>query len=376
MKTLRFRPSTVVSLGLELEFQIIDPHTYDLSARAKDLIRSVVASAYQKKMKIKPEITQGMIEINSSIHHSLQEMYEECLVLHAFLLDQAKDLGISFAGGGTHPFQQWFFSKIFPSKRFKNLSRQYRYLSKRSTVFGQHIHVGCNSGDDAIYLTHALARFVPQFIALSASSPFYQGVDTGYHSSRSNVFNAFPLSGVIPYVANWKEFSAYYYKMRNLGIIESMKDFYWDIRPKPEFGTVELRVCDTPLTIKKAIMITAYVQAVSYYLLQERPVLMSPDLYYLYGYNRFQASRYGYQGDFINPITLKHDSIAADILETHKRIEQYADFLNNKNFITPLIENVEHDRNDAIVLREILKKVKSLPEVVQEQCAIWARDFI
>src|SRR5262249_27038602 len=151
-------------------------------------------------------------------------------------------------------------------------SKKYTYLSKRSTVFGQHIHIGCKSGEDAIYLTHALSRYVPQFIAICASSPFYQGVDTGYASSRSTVFNAFPLSGVMPYLITWNEFSEYYYKMRNYGIIGSMKDFYWDIRPKPEFGTVEIRVCDTPLTIRTAAIITAYIQALSLYLLEEKPI--------------------------------------------------------------------------------------------------------
>ncbi len=250
MRKLPFKKSSVASIGVELEFQLIDPHSYGLISRAKDLIRNIEASPYQ--IRIKPEITQSMIEINSSIHHSPQTMLEEFSELQSYLLEQANELSIAICGGGTHPFQRWSTQKIFPTKRYKKVSNKYRYLSKQATVFGQHIHVGCGNAEDALYITHALARYVPQFIAIMASSPFYQGAYTGFCSSRSTLFNSFPLSGVIPYLINWNEFSDYFYKMRNLGIISSMKDFYWDIRPKPEFGTVEIRVCDTPLTIKKS----------------------------------------------------------------------------------------------------------------------------
>lgn len=369
MKTLSFKNSKNVSIGVELEFQIINPNSNALVSRAKDLIRNIKESVYGPY--IKPEITQSMIEINSSIHHSSNEMYEELLKLQNFLLKQGNEINILFCGGGTHPFQKWSMQKIFPTARYKNLSRKYRYLSKRSTVFGQHIHIGCADKENALYLTHALARYVPQLIAISASSPFYQGVDTGFFSTRSTIFNAFPLSGVIPYLISWDEFSNYYYKMQQFGIINSMKDFYWDIRPKPEYGTVEIRVCDTPLTIKKAIVITAYVQALSLYLLEEKPIKITHDLYYLYNYNRFQASRYGFDGDFINPFTSQHCLILDDIIETISHIERYANQLNNMSYISQMMDDLINKRNDAVVLKNIFKQVSSLPKVVSEQCKLW-----
>ncbi|MES2218141.1 MAG: YbdK family carboxylate-amine ligase, partial [Pseudomonadota bacterium] len=270
MRNLPFKSSQLVSIGVELELQLINPLTYDLFNRAKEVIKTIGTSALEKN--IKPEVTQSMIEINSSIHQSPAELAVEFEKLHTTMLSLAEEFEFKISGGGTHPFQRWSLQKIFPIKRYKNLAHQYRYLSKRSTVFGQHIHIGCRNGDEAIYLTHALARYVPHFLALSASSPFYQGADTGFNSSRSTIFTAFPQSGVIPYLLNWKEFSEYYFKMRHLGIIQSMKDFYWDIRPKPEFGTVEIRVCDTPLTVKKSVLLAAYAQSLAHYLLQERPV--------------------------------------------------------------------------------------------------------
>lgn len=371
MRNLPFKASHLVSLGIELEFQIIDPNTYAMASNAKDLIRAIRTSTLQEK--IKPEITQSMIEINSSVHQSTKNLYNDLQQLQQFLLTKANKLGIKIAGGGTHPFQQWKNQKIFPSSRFKNLSRQYRYLSKRSTVFGLHMHIGCTSADDALYLTHVLARYVPQLIALSASSPFYQGVDTGYQSARSNVFSAFPLSGVIPYLTTWHDFSVYFYKMRNLNIIKTMKDFYWDIRPKPEFGTVEIRVCDTPLTIKKAVLIAAYAQTLAHYLLTKKPIQPTQDLYFLYGYNRFQACRYGLEGVFIDPYYFHHVSILDDILKTMDILQDHALLLGNSDLLLQLLQDIKNNYNDAVLLRQIFQRIKTFPAVVREQCLMWEK---
>ncbi len=370
MKMLSFKKSSLVSIGIELELQIIDPMTYDLIAGAKDLIRNVSESRYKKL--IKPEVTQSMIEINSSIHQSPATLYNELIDIRDFLLRQADDIGIKISGGGTHPFQKWTLRKIFPTKRFRNLSWRFRYLSKRSTVFGQHIHIGCKNAEDALYLTHALARYVPQFIALSASSPFYQGIDTGYETSRTTVFNAFPFSGPMPYLVSWEEFSAYFYKLRQADVINSMKDFYWDIRPKPELGTVEIRVCDAPLTIEKSVLITAYIQTLSHYLLTQKTFKLAKDLYYFYGSNRFQAARYGFEGDLIDFETLGHVKISDDILNTITLISMDSKKLKTENYIKKIVKHVEKNKSDSHYLKNIYKKTDSLQKVVQTQCDLWA----
>lgn len=369
MELLPFKRSNALSIGVELEYQIIDPYSYGLVSRAKELIKIIKRGPY--KLRIKPEITQSMIEINSAIHYDPNTLLKDLLDLQEFMLAQTSNVNVSFCGGGTHPFQKWIKQKIFPIARYKRLAKKFRYLSKRATVFGQHIHIGCENAEDALYLTHALARYVPQFIAISASSPFYQGFDTGYCSARSTIFNSFPLSGIIPYISNWHEFSNYFYKMKNFDIITTMKDFYWDIRPKPEFGTVEIRVLDTPLTIKKAVAFAAYVQALSFYLLQEKSSFLIPDLYYLYSYNRFQASRYGFDGKFINPYTSEQKLIREDLIETIKKIEKYIDKLGSANYIADLFTDVVNKSNDANLLKQIFKQVHSLPKVVAEQCNAW-----
>lgn len=374
MKILPFKTSRLATLGAELEFQIINPITFDLISRAPELIEEIKSSRF--KELIKPEVTQSMIEFNSSIHTSAKEMLAELLEMQSLLINLGKKHKVLFSGGGTHPFQKWALQKIYPEKRYKRLYKQYRYLAKRATVFGLHVHVGCPSGEESLYLCHSLGRYVPQFIALSASSPFYQGVDTGYHSARATIFNPLPSSGVVPYLLNWKDFSGYFYKLKRFGIVETMKDFYWDIRPKPEFGTVEIRVCDTPLTLTRAMMIAAYVQTIAYYLLTKKPPIPNKDLYYFYKFNSFQASRYGFDGEFIDIESRTKILIKQDIYDTLNQIEESSQILGNNQFLKMVEEEVQTQKNDSTELRALFHKFGSFPQVVKQQCDIWTNNHV
>ena len=236
----------------------------------------------------------------------------------------ARRLNIAIGGGGTHAFQHWSQQQIFPTERFHYISELYGYLAKQFTVFGQHVHIGVPNGDEALWLLHALSRYVPHFIALSASSPFVQGVDTGFHSARLNSVFAFPLSGRAPFVLSWDGFGEFFKKMTSTGVVQSMKDFYWDIRPKPEFGTIELRVCDTPLNVDKAAVLACYLQSLCRYLREERPFEPSEDDYLVYTYNRFQACRFGLDGEIVDPKTHTRQKIRDDIIRTLARVAEHA----------------------------------------------------
>lgn len=365
----KFQPSKQCSMGIELELQIINPKNGHLMPRAKELIRIIRNRRFSQQ--IKPEITQSMIEINSSVHMHAHDLLKELLKIKKFMNRLADKLNIHFSGGGTHPFQMWKDRKIFPTLRFKNLLRRQGYLAKKFTVFGQHIHVGCSQADDAIYLTHALSRYIPQIIALSASSPDCQGVDTEFDSSRGNIVTAFPTCGHMPFLNNWEEFSDYIKKMCNLKFIGGMKDIYWDIRPKPEFGTVEVRVGDTPLTFEKAMILSAYVQTLAHYLLQERPIQIVPIEPMIYNYNRFQAIRYGFNGDFINPYTSQHISISEDILSTVEILKSHAIHLNNDDFLSEIKVNAISKSNDAKWLREKFSTINSFKKLAFAQSNLW-----
>lgn len=296
-----FAPSQALTLGVELELQLLNTHHYDMTPYAPDML------ALLKNAKVPgsivPEVTASMIEISTGICSDAQDAYEQLAVTRDALVKAADRLNIALAGGGTHPFQQWHQQRIYDKPRFKELTALYGYLTKQFTIFGQHVHVGCPSADDALMMLHRLSRYIPHFIALSASSPFVQGQDTAFDSARLNSVFAFPLSGRAPFALHWEDFERYFVKMAATGVIHSMKDFYWDIRPKPEFGTVEVRVFDTPLSIHRAAQLAAYVQALGAWFLSEQPFEPSEDDYLVYTYNRFQACRFGLDGTYVDPAT-------------------------------------------------------------------------
>ncbi|HEV7914698.1 MAG TPA: YbdK family carboxylate-amine ligase, partial [Albitalea sp.] len=319
---------------------------------------------------VKPEITRSMIEIGSSIQREHGPLLAELHDMKRQLTAGARKLNIAIAGGGTHPFQHWSAQQIYPTERFHYISELYGYLAKQFTVFGQHVHIGCENGDTALWLLHALSRYVPHFIALSASSPYVQGVDTGFDSARLNSVFAFPLSGRAPFALGWDEFGHYFDKMTSTGVVESMKDFYWDIRPKPEFGTIELRVCDTPITVDKAAALACYLQCLCRHLREDRPFEPSEDDYLVYTFNRFQACRFGLDGEIVDPKTKQRHKLRDDILRTLARIDEHALDLRALG-ASNLLRDSLFAGNDARALRERHAAGLPLPAVVEWSALQW-----
>ncbi len=366
---LPFKENSELTIGVELELQLVDLQNFNLAMESRDLVRRLSEISYTGE--IKPEITQSMIEINSSIHSSYSSLITELNHLRDILVQEAYQAHIGICGGGAHPFQRWNEQRIYPSERFASLSEQYGYLAKQFTVFGQHIHIACANGDDALYLCHAFARYLPHFIALSAASPFHQGVDTSFDCSRLAIVSAFPLSGTPPWLSTWIDFINHYKKMIRLKIIKSMKDFYWDIRPKPEYGTVEIRISDTPLTVGKAAELAAYAQTLAHYLLEHRDEV-SRDIYLAYFTNRFRAARYGFDAELIDPFHEHHMPIAEDILLTCEILKNHAAELGNSEALTLIRNAVNKRENGANWLRKCYSEINSLNDVVRMQIDLWA----
>src|SRR5690348_14855082 len=361
---LTFKSSSALTFGVELELMLVNTRDFNLAPDADDLLRRITRDAPQGELK--PELTQSMIEINTSVHERYPALLAALCSTRDVLAGHARKMNVALAGGGTHPFQKWSDRKIYPSERFLSVSEKYGFLAKQFTVFGQHVHIGCASADDAIYLTHALIRYVPHFIALAASSPFYQGVDTAFDSSRLSVVNAFPLSGTMPLVRSWSEFNRYYDRMHDLGIIRSMKDFYWDIRPKPEYGTVEIRVCDTPLTVDHAAQIAAFAQALARWLWEERPIDVDADIYLTHSYNRFQACRHGIAATLIDAPTGRARPLADDLPDTLEALAPHAQMLESEPALTALAASIERG-NHAAWLRRAFAETGTLTDVVRRQ---------
>lgn len=363
-QSLEFTRSEALTLGVELELQLIDARDANLTRGASDLLRIVAKK--RPDLDVKLEITESMIEVATHVQRDFAGVHGELRTLRDTLCDAADRLGIGVCGGGTHAFQHWAERRIADRPRFQHVAGLYGYLAKQFTVFGQHVHVGCPDGDAAMRLLHGLSRYVPQFIALAASSPYQQGSDTAFDCSRMNTVSSFPLSGRAPFVQTWDGFLEYFDRMKDLGIVESMKDFYWDIRPKPEYGTVEVRVFDTPLTIRRAAALAIYTQAIARMLLEAPPFVLNEDIYLVYGVNRFQACRFGLDGQIIDAATRETRSIADDVRLTIKQLRERTDASSAHEAFDEIMRCLEHG-NHARWLRERFGETRSLEGMVFAQ---------
>ncbi|MEZ6967079.1 YbdK family carboxylate-amine ligase [Aeromonas enteropelogenes] len=344
-----FKSSQALTLGVELELQLVSFSDFDLAAASPDMLELLGRDIFPGF--VVPEVTESMLEVMTDVHAEYTTLLSQLIKISTALVQAGDRLNIGVCGGGTHPFQLWPERRIFNKTRFKEVSLLYGYLTKQFTIFGQHVHVGCIDANEALFLLHALSRYVPHFIALSASSPFVQGYDTWFNSARLNSVFAFPLSGRAPFYLCWEEFvHKFFSKMENTGIVTSMKDFYWDIRPKPEYGTIELRVCDTPLSVTRAAAIAGYLQTLCKYLLERSEPDPVEDDYLVYNYNRFQACRFGMEGILVHPKSHEKMSLHDDILATVARIQPHADALHCSAALEHVLQIVR-EGNDAHYLR-------------------------
>jgi carboxylate-amine ligase len=357
-----FALSESLTMGVELELQLVSLSDFDLVPASPDMLDLLARAPFPGN--VTPEITQSMIDINSSVHAGHAGLVAQLREIRDTLLAAGDRLNVGVCGGGTHAFQQWSDRRIFAKPRFREVSQLYGYLAKQFTVFGQHVHIGCRSGDEAMYLLHALNRYVPHFIALSGSSPFLQGADTSFQSARLNSVFAFPLSGRAPFLLRWDAFAEEYFeKMAGTGIVKSMKDFYWDLRPKPEYGTIELRVCDTPLSVERAAALACYLQALCRYLLEGNEPAPREDDYLVYNYNRFQACRFGLDGTLVHPQRHEPVVLRDDILATLRRLEPHYAALGSEAALAQLRRDIALG-SDADYLRQAFREGGSREAVV------------
>ena len=365
---LEFHPSALLTMGVELELQLVERRTGDLTRAASDLIALVTRKPFPGD--VKPEITESMLEVSTSVHSAYAPLRSQLLAMRDALVVGADRLDIEVCGGGAHPFQRWYDRQIYDRPRFRHVAGLYGYLAKQFTVFGQHVHIGCENGTQAMRLLHRLSAYIPQFIALAASSPYHQGVDTSFDCSRLNSINAFPLSGRAPFLTDWPAFERFFGKLRRLGVVESMKDFYWDIRPKPEFGTIEVRVFDTPLTVERAAALAGYMQAICA-MLMERDDEITEEIYLAYNYNRFQACRFGLEGQVLDSITGESTPLHIAVLQTIDACRAHARELDATDALDEIERLIRTEGNDARWQRETMQSRRSLAELVLESAERW-----
>ncbi|MGO4742404.1 YbdK family carboxylate-amine ligase [Serratia quinivorans] len=359
---LAFKRSQRLSIGTEIELQLVDIESYDLTDKADRVVTDL-----DDKKRIKHELTKSMVELNSSVHSDIDPLHDELRELTTRIRRSAQSFGCDICGGGRHLSNDWRKQVISDAQRYQQLASRFGYLSKLACVFGQHIHIGVNDGDEAMYLCHALTPYFPHFIALSASSPLYQGVDTLFASSRFSAQNSFPNYGCLEQIYSWDQFNDYYERLIAAGVIDSIKDIYWDARPKPELGTVELRICDTPLHISHAALLVGYCRLLAAFLLARRTEI-TPEYYAFTNYNKINAYRSGFAADYVDPATLRRSSLTAHMLTTLAALRADAHDRHTHGLLDKVEHYVRQGVNDSDKIRRMLNNGLPQKQVIARLC--------
>ncbi|WP_394791590.1 YbdK family carboxylate-amine ligase [Rhodoferax sp.] len=298
---MHFQHSKALTFGMELELQIVDDATGLLSPSSGELWTELERLPEIERYAL--EATLSTIEVTSSIHEDSDEMEVESRSLVTTLKNIAEAKGLNLRGGGTHILQFWNEREFTATERAQELQSKYGFLPKRFSTYGMHVHVGVPGKAEAIQVANVLQSITPLFIALAAASPFQQSVDTGFCSARPLEPLVYPYGGPMPKIADWAEFERITDEIFASGLAQSLKDVYWDVRPKPEFGTVEVRVFDTPLRMQKGVSLAAFTRGCAALALSGQLQLSTTAIpYNTERVSRFLACRDGMHARLYNPL--------------------------------------------------------------------------
>lgn len=319
---IKFAKSDAYTLGVEMEFQLIDPVTLDLYPIAP----SIIDKWSGRDDRLKPELLQSMIEVNTGVCRDVHEVRKDLYSTVSQLSEICRELGVELAANGTHSTARHWERKLYPGARYQELVDRNQFIARRLMIFGLHVHVGARDSAHCMRMHNEFIRYLPHLLALSASSPFWEGHDTGLASSRITVFEALPTGGHPCLVSTWEEYQLLIQKLIRSKAIRDLKDIWWDIRPSPLFGTLEIRVCDSTATIMETLALTALIHCLALSFEEKEkenhlPVLL-PD--WLVRENKWRSSRHGLDADLIYDSEGNTRSIREDILMTLECLEPIA----------------------------------------------------
>lgn len=297
---MEFTRSEALTYGLELELQIVNPQTGRLHPGCLDILDKL--GTHRAREQFASEATLATIELNSSIQHHAHEMEAEIRALAGAARDAARSIGLDLRGGGTHLAQFWNERVMAPTDRARVLEQRYGFLPKRFSTYGMHVHVGMPDQESALRVANVLQALTPLFIAVSAASPFLQLSDTGFAGARPLEPMVYPHGGPMPFLRSWQELEDELEGLYASGIAQSLKDVYWDVRPKPEFGTVEVRVFDTPLRVEKAVRLAGLTRELACLALHGQLRLDAPASASAVRVSRFMACRDGLDARLYDPM--------------------------------------------------------------------------
>jgi len=287
------------TIGVEEEFQIIDPATCDLRSHVMQIVNEVSPSIQEQ---VKSEMHQSIVETGTRICENVEELRIEMHRTRGELIAAAERAGLQVAAAGTHPFASWIDQVISPGERYENIVEELQQLARSLLIFGMHIHVAMPDKQTTIDMMNMVSYFLPHLLSLSTSSPFWMGRNTGLKSFRTTVFRRFPRTGIPEQFQSWSEYENFTNLLMQLHCIDNPKKIWWDVRPHPVFGTLEFRMCDCTTKVEEATAIAALTQAIVVKLHRLYTSNQSWRIYRraLIEENKWRAARYGIEGKLID----------------------------------------------------------------------------
>ena len=287
------------TIGVEEEFQIIDPATCELRSHVMQLVSAASPDILDQ---VKHEMHQSIVETGTRICENVSELRIEMHRTRGELVAAAERAGLQVAAAGTHPFSSWIDQVISPGERYQHSVEELQQLARSLLIFGMHVHVAMPDKQTTIDIMNMARYFLPHLLALSTSSPFWMGRNTGLKSFRTTVFRRFPRTGVPEQFESWSEYENFVNLLVKLNCIDTGKKIWWDVRPHPTFGTLEFRMCDVTTRIEEAVAIAALTQAIVVKLYRLYTSNQSWRVYRraLIEENKWRAARYGIEGKLID----------------------------------------------------------------------------
>ncbi|TYP89824.1 glutamate--cysteine ligase [Blastococcus xanthinilyticus] len=325
-----FRSSERASLGVEWELQLVDRETRELSPGATEILEQLLPEGAEEHPKAKHELLQSTIEIITGVCTTVREAKADLAGTLAEVVAAADERGLGLLCAGTHPFTDWQTQEISPKERYQQLVERMQWLARRLQIFGVHVHVGVRAPEKVIPIVNALCQYVPHFLALSSSSPFWVGCDTGLASARTKIFEGMPTAGLPFQLADWDEFEEYMETLISTKSIESVREVWWDIRPHPDFGTVELRICDGLPTLDEIGAVAALAQCLveQFDTQLDRGYTLPVPEEWVVRENKWRASRYGLDAEIIvdeqyavRPVREAIAELVEELAPTAKRLD-------------------------------------------------------
>lgn len=335
-------PLPKFTLGIEEEYQVIDPKTRELRSHEQKIVEDGRTILHNDQ--IKAEMHQAVVEAGTNICEDITDARQQVTSLRRTVAQIAAKHGLLIAAAGTHPFSHWQEQLITPHPRYEEILNEMQEAARSNLIFGLHVHVGIEDREVAVQLMNSARYFLPHIYALSTNSPFWEGRNTGFMSYRSKIFDKFPRTGIPDYYASAAEHDNYINLLIKTGCIDNAKKIWWDIRVHPFFKTVEFRICDIPMRIDETIALAALMQAIvaKLYKLMKQNLDFRTYHRSLINENKWRASRYGINDKLIDFGKQEEVETRKLIYELLFFVDDVVDELGSRNEINYIYRILEH----------------------------------